>query len=192
MLMGCAGSSLPVYSMLPQYEGEHLGADATIRYVDTPLERERMRLRVVDGRLVDADGEPLDPKVDTHPHRDGFAIFVMDQRRNIYVSFDHQQGRFHHSSLLAGAPVTAAGDMTILDGRLLAISNSSGHYRPGPECIDVVLAQLRTLGVAIDGIRISRIGADGQKRPYEPKARKGSKAVNDSRADPGSPAHSLP
>jgi len=150
--------------MLTQYEGEHLGPEATIRYVQDPVELDRMRLRVKDGLLVDADFKPLDPQVDTHPKRDGFAIFVMDMSQRIYVSFDHEQDRFHHSSILAGAAVSAAGDMTILGGKLLGISNSSGHYRPDAECIDRVLKRLSQMGVDVKQVRMSRIGQDGQRR----------------------------
>jgi hypothetical protein len=99
----------------------------------------------------------LDPSIEEKPNRDGFAIFVMDASGTIYVSFDHQQGSFHHSSLLAGAPVAAAGDMTILSGRLLAISNASGHYRPPPSSLVAVLARLKALGVDISGVKVTRI-----------------------------------
>lgn len=37
----------------------------------------------------------------------------------------------HHTSLTNGRAVSAAGVMVVRDGRVLAIDNRSGHYRPG-------------------------------------------------------------
>ena len=39
-------------------------------------------------------------------------------------------GRFHHSSFLAGGAVAAAGEWTIVSGKLLHINACSGHYKP--------------------------------------------------------------
>lgn len=38
--------------------------------------------------------------------------------------------KFHHSSFLSGAPVMLAGTMRVNDGKLIYISNNSGHYAP--------------------------------------------------------------
>lgn len=53
----------------------------------------------------------------------------------------------HHSSMVAGAPVAAAGTMRIRDGQLLSISNESGHYAPPPSSLQSVLARLGAMGV---------------------------------------------
>ena len=55
---------------------------------------------------------------------------------------------YHHSSMMAGAPVSAAGQMKIQDGRLLSLNNESGHYCPPASCLRTVLSRLREMGVA--------------------------------------------
>jgi hypothetical protein len=158
--VGCGGAPPSRYELFPmivKYKGEQAGGGAythEVRYLN-PAEAAQIKLRVVDGLLCDLKGAPLDAEVDKHPDRNGFAIYVMDGQGNIYYSFDHQQGSFHHSSLLAGADVAAAGDMTILSGRLVEISNSSGHYRPPPRSMPQVVSRLKELGVDFEGVEIS-------------------------------------
>ena len=50
--------------------------------------------------------------------------------------------------MMAGAPVSAAGQMKIQDGRLLSLNNESGHYCPPASCLRTVLSRLREMGVA--------------------------------------------
>ena len=165
VLLACQSATISEYHILPSYQGEELGRTATVRYVTDPAERARMKLYVRDGLLTDLAGQRLDPLTDVHPSRDGLAIFVMDRQRDIYVSFDHQQNRFHHSSILAGKPVLAAGDMTILDGKLLEISNSSGHYRPPARSLKVVIDRLTELGVDMTSVKVMAI--DGSAKTSE-------------------------
>lgn len=158
------GARYPLYPMLDQYKGEETGGGhygTVITYL-TPEARDRHVLRVDDGKLVDANGEVLDPQLggDGHDKRSGFAIFVMAGDGTIYVSFDHDQGKFHHSSLVAGAPVAGAGDMTVIDGDLLEISNSSGHYRPPSKSLAHVVARLTEMGVDMSGVKVTRVGEE--------------------------------
>lgn len=60
---------------------------------------------------------------------DGYAIYVMSPDGDIYVS-GHEVGRFHHSSFLAGGEAAGAGEVKIIDGRVIALTNKSGHYAP--------------------------------------------------------------
>jgi hypothetical protein len=53
---------------------------------------------------------------------------------------------FHHSSLLAGAPVAAAGEIRCKNGVIELISNSSGHYKPPVEYVKQVFLELRDRG----------------------------------------------
>ena len=76
------------------------------------------------------------------------AIFVMDRTGVILLTTDHALNRFHHSSFVAGAPVIAAGEMVVQDGRLISLSNHSGHYAPPPSCLHAVMEELKRLGVA--------------------------------------------
>ena len=161
VVSACQTATIKAYHILPRYQGEELGPRATIRYITDENERAAMKLYVHNGLLTDQQGRLLDPATDQFPRRDGLAIYVMDLQKQIFISFDHEQNRFHHSSILAGQPVLAAGDMTIVQGRLLELSNSSGHYRPAPQSLNLVIQQLRSLGVAMESVKIVAIdGSD--------------------------------
>ena len=94
-----------------------------------------------DGRLMYANtGEPVVP-------RSGNScsyVFVMLPSAGIYVRAIAPLV-FHHD-LAGNAPVVAAGEIFFSDGRLLSINNRSGHYRPPPECLRIVLSLLQSKG----------------------------------------------
>lgn len=56
-------------------------------------------------------------------------IFVADTNFRLYVGVK-QSGAFQHSSFLHGSRISAAGSITIKNGRLSKLSPLSGHYRP--------------------------------------------------------------
>ena len=135
------GSAAKVlYPMLPQYYSEL--ADESVCWVRDDAMRSRLLLRVnEDGRIIDHENRLVASGVVE------VAIFVMDQDSNILLTCEHEPQRFYHSSLVAGAPVIAAGEMTISEGRLLSIGNASGHYAPQPSCLSAVMEQLAAIGV---------------------------------------------
>jgi hypothetical protein len=115
------------------------------RHFLTPVEREGYRLHLRDGRLFDAKGKLFDTTKSTTAHGgDGRAIFVMDDQCRLYASKVHAVGEFHHSSLLSGQPVAAAGETQVEKGMVKLISDKSGHYRPTAEhtrqLVDVLVA----------------------------------------------------
>jgi hypothetical protein len=63
---------------------------------------------------------------------EGFAIYACDIDGDFYVHLDHSShaGTFQHSSLLAGQAVSCAGTIYIVAGRVVMLSNNSGHYLP--------------------------------------------------------------
>ncbi|NUR72408.1 MAG: hypothetical protein HOU81_16455, partial [Hamadaea sp.] len=103
-----------------------------VRYFDE-AGREQFRL-VVDnqGRLRNAsDGSLFDTTSGVSAHNGGGrAVFVMDQNGNLFASNYHGVGDFHHSSFLAGGDVASAGELTVRNGVLEGMNNSSGHYKP--------------------------------------------------------------
>ena len=109
--------------------------EQNVRYL-TATERLRYLLRVDGGRLKDCNVDNYDTSREwTQASGKGWAIFVMDDKGNIYAG-THLLGVFHHSSFLAGAPTRAAGEIIVVDGKLKVITSKSGHYRPGnPEMI---------------------------------------------------------
>ena len=117
--------------------------------------------------LVNRDIPPplLLPKITPPPPVDkakrlGYAIFVLDQTQTLYLTFKAQQGRIHHSSLLAGRDVICAGEMQIFQGQLKYINNRSGHYQPPPKSLKLVLRFLKEQGVKLEKVKVEFLGVD--------------------------------
>jgi len=109
-----------------------------------------------DGRIAYAStGEPINPSP-TH-------MFVALASGAIYIRVDDPD-IFHHD-LAGNAPVVAAGEMFFTDGRLLSINNRSGHYRPPPKCLRIVLSLLRSKGAHII-VPFKEIHYDAAGNPY--------------------------
>lgn len=125
-----------------------------VRYL-TDEERKVLRVYGCDHMLCNRDGALLDPELEKPEfiHRDGIGIFVIDVDQKVWITFDHKYGEIHHSSLLAGGPVIAAGEVVISRGQLQSISNASGHYKPPPQSIDVALRVLSELGVDVSRVK---------------------------------------
>lgn len=66
----------------------------------------------------------------------------------------------HHSSFLAGGAVAAAGEVGIEEGKLVNISNLSGHYKPGPAYLWQAVKQLELLGCPLEGVQVRVAGVD--------------------------------
>lgn len=62
----------------------------------------------------------------------GWAIFVVDMEGRLYCG-DHEEGKFHHSTFLAGGAVKAAGELLADRGVIQVVTAKSGHYTPGME-----------------------------------------------------------
>lgn len=64
----------------------------------------------------------------------GFAHYAMSLDGKLYVrKVDFgEMGRFAHSSFLAGSDVLCAGTIAVDRGRIIEITNESGHYKPSP------------------------------------------------------------
>jgi len=152
--------------MNPLFAGEHMPGNRTwpgktVRYLG-PTERPAYKIEVketvVNGRrekiLVDAQGRPCDTRNATTHDGAPRAIFVMDANGDLYASNYQEPGAFHHSSLAAGQPVAAAGELVIENGRLIEITNRSGHYCPAPSYTEQALASLRAKGIDTSGVKI--------------------------------------
>jgi len=120
---------------------------------DTDLARQGMTMiRFQGGRMFtdDACQSPLDTRrMVTAVSGPGKAIYVMSATGNIHYS-SHSVGHRHHSSLLAGGNVAGAGELEVRNGRLLWLSNKSGHYFPYVPHLLQVLHQLQKKGVPMN------------------------------------------
>lgn len=70
------------------------------------------------------------------------GIWVVDTLGNFYTSVEQTPGVFHHSSFMAGGLVRAAGQVVFVDGKIIGINNSSGHYKPDQKSFDIVVKGL--------------------------------------------------
>ncbi len=59
----------------------------------------------------------------------GMAAYVWTEEGELFIA-QHGEHIFHHSSFVSGRRVRCAGMIKIDQGRVAAISNNSGHYRP--------------------------------------------------------------
>lgn len=62
--------------------------------------------------------------------------------------------KFSHAAYAAGRPVLCAGEIGIVKGNVVAISNNSGHYKPKPEQLVSVLEYLRIVGIDLSKLLV--------------------------------------
>lgn len=97
--------------------------------------------------------------------KDGWSIFVMDSQGQFFAG-QHKKWLFHHSSFLAGGPVAGAGELKATNGKLEAITNKSGHYKPGENETMQVLHELDRRGILKTTLKLDYVGPDGQSQQY--------------------------
>ncbi len=136
--------------MLSGYKGEDQSTVRTsVKYL-SPQEREAYKVSVQDGRVFDSTGKPFETR--NAPTEWGSdrraAIFVMDKKKNLYLSNSLNSATLKHSSFLAGGPVASAGEMQIEDGYVKSVSNRSGHYVPTGKHLERVAQELEKKGAA--------------------------------------------
>ena len=151
----------PKYEQHPQWRSAlddgamgHLSSDRAAYKVEINYE----------GRMVGAEGRPVGHgrQTDDQP-----AIYCIDAEGSLYVTYemhDSGDGRpIHHSALVDGGPIIAAGEMLISDGVLCMINNCSGHYRPPPASLRIAVSLLRDRRVLIhsSGLQITGFDASG-------------------------------
>lgn len=100
-----------------------------VEYLDEN-KRRACQVGIQNGRVL-LKGKPYDTRnASTFHSGQGFAIFVLSLDNKLYVH-SHVRGQFHHSSFLSGRPVLAAGELqTNREGRIVKLTNKSGHYNP--------------------------------------------------------------
>ncbi len=157
----------PLLPRRSQYEGEDRGeyvdpvtrAPWRVRYFNE-MEREAYRVRLnAEGLFLDSLGLKMNSRFDEESLSFDESLLVVDARNRWFVLPFEERGRYHHSSLLAGASVRFAGMVAFLDGRVRRISDTSGHYRPESWRILWLLRDLRRRGANLSQIEVSGRGA---------------------------------
>ena len=170
-----------VYPLLPQYAYEY--HDQTLVWLRAGAERAPHVLRVVDGLLCGHDGVPLGSgsgqgSGDSHGESGcatyifvvdaatgGMAAPVLVAEKQPYAgraagSGDERTTSMHHSSLVAGGAVLAAGEFTACNGLLRSLSNWSGHYAPPPSCLHAFLGRVAAMGAhGLQHVSIETVGS---------------------------------
>lgn len=101
-----------------------------------------------DGRVFDTS----DAKTLHSGSAGGRAIFVQDEAGNLYVSKYQKLAEFHHSTLSNGQPVAAAGEISVVNGRLDHVTAGSGHYQPRAPEMRQFVTEMERQGVS--GFRV--------------------------------------
>jgi len=117
----------------------------------------KLKVKVVDRVLRDSNGDIIDTSDASYSRADGerIALYVMNARGELFISKFHSvDERFFHSSLAGGEEVAAAGMIRIVRGKIVFVSNSSGHYQPSYHSFAQVLYVLEAQGIRIDAMDI--------------------------------------
>jgi hypothetical protein len=72
----------------------------------------------------------------------------MSPEGKIYASKSYPVGEFHHSSFLAGDRVAAGGKLDVAHGKILEVSNDTGHYQTSQANNKQLLKELEDRGLS--------------------------------------------
>jgi len=84
-------------------------------------------------------------------------IFVMDAAGDFYAA-RAKMHEIHHSTLLAGKAVAAAGELALSNGQCTMISDQSGHYMPGPAYTWQAVHSMAARGVDVGRVDVFMFG----------------------------------
>jgi hypothetical protein len=117
---------------LESHEGTRDISEFQVRYL-TPMQRaEHLVTFRKEGNdtFLSYQGKPLNTEHFSTEAGDGRAIFVIGPNHELYAG-SHEYCKFHHTSFFGGKPVIGAGEIiTDPNGKLIAITDKSGHYKP--------------------------------------------------------------
>ena len=126
-------------------------------------DRNKCKVSVRNGLLMDHSGNPITTRMEkNYRHR---TLYVMDSQGQLYILTDQaisklnltSRDQLRHSSILAGRPVSGAGTLDIVEGRLLYLDNDSGHYAPKESYLIQVQKRLDELGIEPGSYRLRAV-----------------------------------
>lgn len=110
------------------------------------------------GKILDSKGRLFDTRSATErmanmPREStDQANFIMTGNGSFRADKHPTVGRRHHTSLVRkGGPVAGAGKITVHNGRLIEVTDESGHYKPGRTMMKNVEKQLKQKGINTKG-----------------------------------------
>ncbi|WP_131794221.1 hypothetical protein [Fluoribacter gormanii] len=108
---------------------KHLDSHKQTKFL-TPAERAQKRVHIRDGKFK-RNGRDVDTSNMISHGKRGFAAFTLNANGELSIFNHHGMAdRVAHSSMNAGAPIVAAGEIEIKGGVLKTITTHSGHYHP--------------------------------------------------------------
>jgi hypothetical protein len=144
----------------------------------TEIEQKAHQVTIVDGKLYDAEGKLLDSRGFHTGNEAGqdHVIFVMDQKGNIFVGgekgvyTDKANRQIYHSQLAGGKDVAAAGELKVVDGKIVGFTDRSGHYMPTPRLSLQFLEEAKKKGATLKEIEIDihSMKTPGSNKTVEP------------------------
>lgn len=138
-------------------------------YLREEAQRAPYMARFQNGRILQSNGQPFfrgqDPgslgAVAPQGRNPLKAIFVIDKEGRMMLNPGNVDGRFHHSSFVAGDNVVAAGEIFLTaEGRVSAITNGSGHYLPSASNAEEVIRYLQAQGIQLN-VKSRKMKANG-------------------------------
>ena len=141
-LMRTLAVDLPVKRKKLRYWGEFQVSNVDYRaYRFAPEQVQELKVFIQNGLLVDGHGSLLNPHF--------MQNFVIDDQGFMYVfpMTRTEQGWLRHSSLVV--PVVFAGTIGVRSGRVVMLTNVSGHYRFNGERLKKVAEALRRAGLSL-------------------------------------------
>jgi len=99
-----------------------------------------------NGLLRDAEGNLF--------NHDDDCIFILNENNEILISKHNKQDEFHHSSLSAGKDVKFAGEIFVKNGKIVELTNKSGHYEPPSRIFTQLKGILKNLGIDTEAVNL--------------------------------------
>lgn len=109
-----------------------------------------LKLTVRNNKLYNSVDQLFDTSGADPSHSGKAAIFVMSSEGDLYASNVNKVYLFHHSTILAGSNVAAAGELFVSQGVIQEVTNCSGHYMPGNFIFAQVKESLKRHGYSRD------------------------------------------
>lgn len=141
-------------------------ASRKVKYL-TDYELERLKIEIKEGlfysqnRLLTTDNS-LNPSLD--------FIYVLNKSGEFFIAQSGIHGNFpqafHHSSFLSGKPALCAGTLTIEQGKLISISNQTGHYEHDAKALMGLLKMFYAQGVDLSRTQITLINPTDEDKQY--------------------------
>ena len=152
------------------YEGEDKGisqlVDGTVIYLD-PAMLKKTALTFKEGKLI-IEGRPAST-VSPHSNLPLKANMIKDQN-GIWRLNTLEEPKigflYHHSSLAGGKPIYFAGDAKVVDGKIIEISNQSGHYTTPLRNFSAALDDLERQGALLPSSMIKVSWTKGAPFPF--------------------------